>query len=107
MCSGGIINEPDRGGVVYGAADTKAGCCGSVTDLFALPFNHHPVVERGRAGGGGAGAAAGVFLRLREQRAAKPRWKPPVTPENVKKSGNCVKRRRFPLSFFVELCYII
>ena len=60
MCSGGIINSRIRR-VVYGAADTKAGCCGSVTDLFALPFNHHPVVERGLAGGGGAGAAAGVF----------------------------------------------
>ena len=33
--------------MVYGAADTKAGCCGSVTDLFAMPFNHHPVVEQG------------------------------------------------------------
>lgn len=46
MCAGGIINSRLRR-VVYGAADTKAGCCGSVTDLFALPFNHHPVVERG------------------------------------------------------------
>lgn len=46
MCSGGIINSRIRR-VVYGAADTKAGCCGSVTDLFALPFNHHPVVEGG------------------------------------------------------------
>ena len=37
MCAGGIINSRLRR-VVYGAADTKAGCCGSVTDLFALPF---------------------------------------------------------------------
>lgn len=41
MCSGAILNSRIRR-VVYGAADTKAGCCGSVTDLFALPFNHHP-----------------------------------------------------------------
>ena len=34
--------------VVYGARDPKAGCCGSLTDLFALPFNHHPVIESGR-----------------------------------------------------------
>ena len=27
--------------------DPKAGCCGSLTDLFALPFNHHPVMEQG------------------------------------------------------------
>ena len=33
--------------VVYGARDPKAGCCGSLTDLFALPFNHHPVMEQG------------------------------------------------------------
>ena len=46
MCSGGIINSRIRR-VVYGAADTKAGCCGSLTDLFALPFNHHPVMEQG------------------------------------------------------------
>ena len=48
MCAGAIINSRIRR-VVYGAADTKAGCCGSVTDLFAMPFNHHPVVEQGCA----------------------------------------------------------
>ena len=46
MCSGAIINSRIKR-VVYGAADAKAGCCGSVTDLFALPFNHHPMVEQG------------------------------------------------------------
>ena len=46
MCAGAILNSRIRR-VVYGAADAKAGCCGSVTDLFALPFNHHPVVESG------------------------------------------------------------
>lgn len=41
MCAGAIINARiDR--VVYGAPDPKAGCCGSMTDLFALPFNHRP-----------------------------------------------------------------
>ena len=33
MCAGAIINSRIRR-VVYGAADTKAGCCGSLTDLF-------------------------------------------------------------------------
>ena len=42
MCAGAILNSRIRR-VVYGAADAKAGCCGSVTDLFALPFNHHPM----------------------------------------------------------------
>ena len=79
MCSGGIINSRIRR-VVYGAADTKAGCCGSVTDLFALPFNHHPVVERGLRAEEAQALLQTFFLRLREQRAAKPRWKPPVTP---------------------------
>lgn len=46
MCAGAIINSRLRR-VVYGARDEKAGCCGSVTNLFALPFNHSPVVEGG------------------------------------------------------------
>ena len=46
MCSGAIINSRVKR-VVYGAADTKAGCCGSVTDLFAMPFNHRPALSGG------------------------------------------------------------
>ena len=44
MCAGGIVNAriPQ---VWYGAKDPKAGCCGSVLDLFAQPFNHHPEVH--------------------------------------------------------------
>ena len=46
MCAGAIINARlDR--VVYGAPDPKAGSCGSLTDLFELPFNHQPRLERG------------------------------------------------------------
>lgn len=46
MCAGAIINARlDR--VVYAAEDPKAGSCGSLTDLFALPYNHRPVTERG------------------------------------------------------------
>lgn len=46
MCSGAIINARiDR--VVYGAKDDKAGCAGSVADLFVMPFNHTPVVRSG------------------------------------------------------------
>ena len=79
MCAGAILNSRVRR-VVYGAADAKAGCCGSVTDLFAMPFNHHPVVERGLRAEEAQALLQAFFLRLREQRAAKPRWKPPVTP---------------------------
>lgn len=41
MCAGAIINA--RIDHVYvGTADPKAGSCGSVVDLFALPYNHKP-----------------------------------------------------------------
>ena len=46
MCAGAIINARIRR-VVYGAADPKAGSCGSVTDLFSLRYNHHPAAEGG------------------------------------------------------------
>lgn len=39
MCAGAIINSRLRR-VVYGASDSKAGSCGSVTNLFELPYNH-------------------------------------------------------------------
>ena len=79
MCSGAILNSRIKR-VVYGAADAKAGCCGSVTDLFALPFNHHPVIERGLQAEEAQALLQAFFLRLREQRAGKPRWKPPQKP---------------------------
>ena len=78
MCSGAILNSRIRR-VVYGAADTKAGCCGSVTDLFALPFNHHPAVENGLRAEEAQALLQAFFLRLRKERAGKPRWRPPVT----------------------------
>ena len=41
MCAGAIVNA--RIPVVcYGARDDKAGCCGSVLNLFEERFNHHP-----------------------------------------------------------------
>ena len=85
MCAGAILNSRIRR-VVYGAADAKAGCCGSVTDLFALPFNHHPMVEQGlRAEEAGALLQA-FFKDLRVRLAARPRWKRPAPPaENMKK----------------------
>lgn len=86
MCAGAILNSRIRR-VVYGAADAKAGCCGSVTDLFALPFNHHPMVEQGlRAEEAGALLQA-FFKDLRVRLAARPKWKRPAPPaENMKKS---------------------
>ena len=46
MCSGAIINSRIKR-VVYGAADVKAGCCGSVLNLFEERFNHHPRIYQG------------------------------------------------------------
>jgi len=46
MCAGAIINARIPR-VVYGARDPKAGSCGSVIDLFALPYNHRPEVTAG------------------------------------------------------------
>ena len=80
MCSGAIINSRLKR-VVYGAKDPKAGCCGSLTDLFALPFNHHPVVEKGLREAEAQQLLQAFFVSLREKRAGRPRWKPPV-PEN-------------------------
>lgn len=76
MCAGAIINSRLKR-VVYGAADAKAGCCGSVTDLFALPFNHRPVVEKGLRAEEAGALLAQFFAALRKKRQTAPRWKPP------------------------------
>ncbi len=41
MCAGAIIQSGIRR-LYFGAYDPKAGCAGSVTDLFTLPFNSIP-----------------------------------------------------------------
>lgn len=46
MCTGAIINSRIRR-LVYGASDYKAGSCGSVINLFELPYNHKPEVVSG------------------------------------------------------------
>ena len=69
MCSGAIINSRLRR-VVYGAKDPKAGCCGSVTDLFALPFSHRPVIESGLLEEEAAAKLQVFFAYLREKRRA-------------------------------------
>lgn len=46
MCAGGIVNS--RVSVLrYGARDGKAGCCGSVLNLFEERFNHRPRIYGG------------------------------------------------------------
>ena len=46
MCAGAIINSRIRR-VVFGAYDKKAGSCGSVVNLFDLPYNHKPLLKGG------------------------------------------------------------
>ena len=70
MCSGAIINSRLKR-VVYGARDPKAGCCGSLTDLFALPFNHHPVIESGLLEDEAQALLQDFFVMLREKRKKK------------------------------------
>lgn len=67
MCAGAIINAriPQ---VVFGAYDKKAGSCGSVTDLFSMPYNHHPQVTAGFMEEEAAGLLQDFFKRLREKR---------------------------------------
>ena len=46
MCAGAILNAR-LSRVVYGAADPKAGCMGSVCDLTAMPFPTVPYYKSG------------------------------------------------------------
>ena len=64
MCAGAIINARiDR--VFFGATDPKAGACGSVTDLFALPFNHRPQAQGGLLQAECSALLTDFFRRLR------------------------------------------
>jgi tRNA(adenine34) deaminase len=46
MCAGAIINARIPR-VIFGAKDKKSGSCGSVVNLFELPYNHRPEVAVG------------------------------------------------------------
>ncbi len=67
MCTGAIINAR-LARVVYGARDAKAGSCGSVVNLFDLPYNHHPECEGGLLEDECAALLSDFFRRLREAR---------------------------------------
>ena len=66
MCTGAIINSRIRR-VVFGAYDKKAGCCGSVTNLFDMPFNHKPELEGGFMQEECAAILRDFFKRLRNK----------------------------------------
>lgn len=67
MCAGAIINSRIQR-VVYGAQDPKAGCCGSVTNLFEMPFNHTPTIESGLCEAECAAVLKKFFANLRKSR---------------------------------------
>ena len=76
MCAGAVINARIPR-VVYGAADQKAGSCGSLTNLFALPYNHRPRVEGGCMEQEAKALLQDFFKRLRENPVVKT-WRKPV-----------------------------
>ena len=77
MCAGAIINARIPR-VVYGASDAKAGSCGSVCDLFAMDYNHHPEVTRGILEEEAAQLLSDFFQNLRIELRNRPKWKKPA-----------------------------
>ena len=76
MCAGAIVNARIPK-VVYGAADQKAGSCGSVCDLFSMDFNHHPEVISGVREEECAALLRQFFQELRVTLRTRPKWKRP------------------------------
>lgn len=77
MCAGAIISARIPR-VVFGARDEKYGACGSVCDLAAMDFNHHPQVEGGLCREEAARLMQDFFQELRVQLRSRPRWKKPI-----------------------------
>lgn len=69
MCAGAAINSRLRR-VVFGARDPKAGSCGSVVDLFGLPYNHKPELVGGVLEEECAALLSGFFQKLRQAEPA-------------------------------------
>ena len=65
MCAGAMINSRVER-VVFGAYDAKAGSCGSVIDLFELPYNHKPELVGGVLEKECADILSGFFKKLRQ-----------------------------------------
>ena len=77
MCAGAIGNARTPR-VVYGASDAKCGACGSVCDLFAMDFNHHPAVTKGIREEEAAALLTELFKNLRVTLRTRPRWRRPT-----------------------------
>ena len=66
MCAGAIINSRIHT-LRYGTRDDKAGCCGSVLNLFEERFNHHPRIYQGPLKEECEGQLQDFFRGLREK----------------------------------------
>ena len=77
MCAGAVLNSR-LARVVYGVSDPRAGCCGSVTDLFSLLPGRRPEVCGGVLAAEIAPVLEDFFARMREQRKSRPAWTPGV-----------------------------
>ena len=67
MCAGAIVWS--RIQTLYiGAMDPKAGSCGSVVNLFDLPYNHRPEITRGVLEDACASELRTFFRTLRARR---------------------------------------
>ena len=67
MCTGAIINARIKT-LYYGAKDEKAGSCGTLVNLFDLPYNHKPEVISGVMEEECANILKKFFKALRERK---------------------------------------
>lgn len=67
MCAGAIINSRIKT-VYFGAPDAKAGSCGTLVNLFELPYNHKPEVVSGLMEEECAGILKSFFRELRRKK---------------------------------------
>ena len=67
MCAGAIINSRIEN-LYFGAYDKKAGSCGSVVNLFELPYNHRPLCTGGILQERCADTLTGFFKNLRRKK---------------------------------------
>lgn len=77
MCTGAIINARIQT-VYFGAPDPKAGSCGSVVNLFDLPYNHKPKVVSGLLGQDCIDQLQAFFRALRARKKAEKQYKKQV-----------------------------
>ncbi|MBE6924920.1 MAG: nucleoside deaminase [Ruminococcaceae bacterium] len=75
MCAGAILNARIPR-IVYGAADPKAGFCGSVANLFDMEVNHHPQLVAGVREAESAALLTEFFQKLRVTLRSRPKWRP-------------------------------